>query len=50
MIVKVATVRTLLDVAVLRKILHPDSDIHHRLPTVLTVKTSLRRNKKETGS
>lgn len=42
MIVQVAAVRALLDVAVLGEILHPDSNIHHRLPTVFTVETSLR--------
>lgn len=41
-IVQVAAVRALLDVAVLGEILHPDSNIHHRLPTVFTVETSLR--------
>lgn len=41
-IVQVAAVRALLDVAVLGEILHPDSNIHHRLPAVFTVETSLR--------
>lgn len=41
-IVQVATVRALLDVAVFGEILHPDSNIHHRLPAVFTVETSLR--------
>lgn len=41
-VVQVAAVRTLLDVAVLGEILHPHSDVHHRLPTVLAVETSLR--------
>lgn len=40
-IVQVAAVRTLLDVAVLGEILHPDSNVHHWLPAVLTVETSL---------
>lgn len=44
-IVQVATVRALLDVAVLGEILHPDSNIHHRLPAVFTVETSLRTQK-----
>lgn len=41
-IVQVAAVRALLDVAVLGEILHPYSNVHHRLPTVLTVETGLR--------
>lgn len=40
-IVQVAAVRTLLDVAVLGEVLHPDSNVHHRLPAVFTVETSL---------
>lgn len=49
-IVQVAAVRTLLDVAVLREILHSHPDVHHRLPTVLTVETSLRDTGQFTGS
>lgn len=41
-IVQVAAVRALLDVAVLGEVLHPDSNIHHRLPAVLAVETGLR--------
>lgn len=41
-IVQVAAVRALLDVAVLGEILHPDSNVHHRFPAVLTVETGLR--------
>lgn len=44
-IVQVATVRALLDVAVLREILHPDSNVHHWLPAVFTVETSLRTHR-----
>lgn len=44
-IVQVAAVRALLDVTVLGEILHPYSDIHHWLPTVLTVQTSLRMHR-----
>lgn len=36
-IVQVAAVRALLDVAVLGEILHPDSNVHHRLAAVLAV-------------
>lgn len=48
-IVQVAAVRALLDVAVLGEILHADSNVHHRLPAVLTVETSLRTHRMETG-
>lgn len=48
-IVQVAAVRALLDVAVLREILHPDSDVHHWLPAVLTVETSLQTHRKDAG-
>lgn len=48
-IVQVAAVRALLDVAVLGEILHPDSDVHHRLPAVLTVETSLRTHREDAG-
>lgn len=41
-IVQVAAVGALLDVAVLGEILHPDSNVHHRFPAVLTVETGLR--------
>lgn len=44
-IVQVAAVRALLDIAVLRKILHPNSNVHHRLPAVFTVETSLRTHR-----
>lgn len=44
-IVQVAAVRALLDVAVLGEILHPDSNVHHRLPAVFTVETSLRTHR-----
>lgn len=49
-IVQVAAVWALLDVAVLGEILHPDSNIHHRLPAVFTVETSLRTHRRmQTG-
>lgn len=48
-IVQVAAVRALLDVAVLGEILHPDSNVHHRLPAVLTVEASLRTHRDERG-
>lgn len=48
-IVQVAAVRALLDVTVLREILHPDSNVHHRLPAVLTVETSLRTHREDAG-
>lgn len=41
-IVQVAAVGALLDVAVLGEILHPNSNVHHRFPAVLTVETGLR--------
>lgn len=47
-IVQVAAVRTLLDVAVLWEVLHPDSNVHHRLPAVFTVETSLRTHTGQT--
>lgn len=40
-VVQVAAVRTLLHVAVLGEILHPHSDVHHRLAAVLAVEASL---------
>lgn len=48
-IVQVAAVRALLDVAVLGEILHSNSNVYHRLPAVLTVETGLRRDRMETG-
>lgn len=42
MVVQVPTVRTLLDVAVLGEVLHPNPHVDHRLPAVLTVQTGLR--------
>lgn len=42
MVVQVPTVRTLLDVAVLGEVLHPDPHVDHGLPAVLTVQTGLR--------
>lgn len=41
MVVQVATVWTLLDVAVLGEVLHPDPHVDHRLPAVLTVQPGL---------
>lgn len=41
MVVQVATVWTLLDVAVLGEVLHANPHIDHRLPTVLTVQAGL---------
>lgn len=41
MVVQVPTVWTLLDVAVLGEVLHPDPHVDHRLPTVLTVQAGL---------
>lgn len=41
MVVQVATVWTLLDVAVLREVLHADPHVDHRLPAVLTVQAGL---------
>lgn len=41
-VVQVAAVRTLLDVAVLGEILHPHSDVHHRLAAVFAVEASLK--------
>lgn len=40
-VVQVAAVRALLDVAVLGEILHADSDVHHRLAAVFAVEASL---------
>ncbi len=48
-IVQVAAVGALLDVAVLGEILHPNSNVHHRLPAVFTVETSLRTHREERG-
>lgn len=44
MVVQVATVRTLLDVAVLGEVLHPDAHVDHRLPAVLAVQPGLGGN------
>lgn len=41
MVVQVPTVRALLDVAVLREVLHPDPDVDHRLATMLAVQAGL---------
>jgi hypothetical protein len=41
MVVQVPTVWTLLDVAVLREVLHPDPHVNHRLATVLAVQAGL---------
>lgn len=41
MVVQVATVWTLLDVAVLGEVLHPDPHVDHRLPAVLAVQAGL---------
>ena len=41
MVVQVATVWTLLDVAVLGEVLHANPHVDHRLPTVLTVQAGL---------
>lgn len=41
MVVQVPTVRTLLDVAVLGEVLHPNPHVYHRLPAVLTVQAGL---------
>lgn len=41
MVVQVPTVWTLLDVAVLREVLHPNPHINHGLPTVLAVQAGL---------
>lgn len=41
MVVQVATVWTLLDVAVLGEVLHADPHVDHRLPAVLTVQAGL---------
>lgn len=49
-IVQVAAVRTLLDVAVLGEILHPHPDVHHRLPAVLAVETGLRTHRTRVSS
>lgn len=42
MVVQVATVWTLLDVAVLGEVLHADPHVDHRLPAVLAVQAGLR--------
>lgn len=42
MVVQVPTVWTLLDVAVLGEVLHPDAHVDHRLAAVLTVQAGLR--------
>lgn len=44
MVVQVATVWTLLDVAVLGEVLHPDPHVDHGLPAVLTVQPGLGGN------
>lgn len=49
-VVQVAAVRTLLDVAVLREILHSDSDVHHRLATVFAVEASLEDTRRKEKS
>lgn len=41
MVVQVSTVWTLLDIAVLREVLHSDPYVDHRLATVLAVQTGL---------
>lgn len=41
MVVQVPTVWTLLDIAVLREVLHPDPYVNHRLATMLAVQTGL---------
>lgn len=41
MVVQVPTVWTLLDVAVLGEVLHPNPHVYHRLPAVLTVQAGL---------
>lgn len=41
MVVQVATVWTLLDVAVLGEVLHPNPHVDHWLPAVLTVQAGL---------
>lgn len=43
MIVQIATVRTLLYIAVLREILHAHTYIYDRLPTMLAVQPGLGR-------
>lgn len=47
MVVQVAAVRTLLDVAVLGEILHPHSDVHHWLAAVFAVEASLGHTQEE---
>lgn len=42
-VVQVAAVRALLDVAVLGEILHADSHVHHRLAAVFAVEASLKK-------
>lgn len=42
MVVQVATVWTLLDVAVLGEVLHANPHVDHRLPAVLAVQAGLR--------
>lgn len=49
-VVQVAAVGALLDVAVLGEILHADSDVHHRLAAVFAVEASLGRKKKSESS
>lgn len=45
-VVQVAAVGALLDVAVLGEILHADADVHHRLAAVFAVEASLGREGK----
>lgn len=47
MVVQVAAVRALLDVAVLGEILHADSHVHHRLAAVFAVEASLKKKTEE---
>ena len=44
MVVQVATVWTLLDVAVLGEVLHPNPHVDHWLPAMLTVQAGLGGN------
>jgi len=44
MVVQVPTVWTLLDVAVLGEVLHPDPHVDHGLATMLAVQTGLGRH------
>lgn len=47
MVVQVPTVWTLLDVAVLGEVLHPNPHVNHGLPTVLTVQAGLQETQTE---